>query len=245
MVYSSIATTIRDDIVDGEAKSCVDCFRLYKVFNHLYLETFSSLFRKDSRFWYLLSESSREHEEYEHWTLTHNSLPLIDPYSDEYLRESSRYFTAVVYPSLAGTALLSGNPLKVRLIKRFLVSYGCGWRIFDDLDDWMRDLDKPNYNNSTFLHAIHKQLGKETKLSSDDVWSILLDEKFIMRTTETMLKHFKAARREILPLKNNYLTTFMDDQIDVQYKLREVFAIRRQKFYGDLTAFIEKFANLK
>ena len=240
MVYSSIATTIRDDIVDGETNSCADCFRLYKVFNCLYLGIFINLFKKKSQFWYILAESDREHDEYERWVMTQNGPPEIDPYSDPYLLESSRYFTAVVFPSLAATALLSGNPTKVDRIRRFLLNYGCGWRIFDDLDDWMIDVAKNNYNNSTLLHSIQREYGKSLKLTPNEVWCMFLDKRFIEKTTNTMLKYFHAARREILPLKNGYLTKFIDDQINVQYKLEQFFSIRSTKFYEDIAGIIEK-----
>ena len=238
LVYSAIVTTIRDDLIDNEASCDSRCIGLMHYYNHRYFEIFESLFDKNSSFWYYLTESISEVSRYERWNLLIREDNITEPFSEQFLHESSRYFSAVVFPSFAALAVLVGAEEKIPVIRNWLKYFSMGWRVYDDFCDWKRDLSIKKYNNSSILLSTANTLSVEKRLDIEDVYNMFLDPNFINNAYHAILHFYDKARLEIAPLNNYYLNKFMKEQIHFHTKRRDLVLKRsnesREKIIDEL-----------
>jgi hypothetical protein len=234
LVYSSIAITIHDDIVDNELLSELSYFALEKMYFRKYLEVFNELFCPDSKFWYYLVDSIKELARYEGWNLTFNYEHSFNPFSKFFLKESSRYFTAVITPTLIALAFISKNERKISMVKKFVKHFSMGWRIYDDLKDWCIDLKVKNFNNSSILIYTLQNVGKRAQLNEEIVQSMFLSTEFINKSYDAMLSYFNLARNDVLSFNCSYLSRFMDEQIRYQTRKRDILLQSSLDFYNQL-----------
>jgi hypothetical protein len=222
LLYSALATTIRDDIIDGEGPQDPRRTSLLNFYNHRYLEIFDSLFPRDSSFWYHLSRGIQETARYESWNLLFDKGLEIDPFSEAFLQESSRYFSAVVMPTLAALAVLTGNEGEVEVTSRFLRHFSMGWRIYDDFCDWKKDLKRENVNHSSILLYSKQRIQGITKLNEKAVHLMFLDTNFINDSYGAILRLFTKAKRDVTGLDCEYLDKFMDEQLSFHSRRRKL-----------------------
>jgi len=221
LIYSALTTTIRDDIIDSESPPDPQCAKLLNYYNYKYLEVFEELFNKDSVFWYHLAKGFQETARYESWNLLFNNRLNVDPFSESFLEESSRYFTAVVMPTLTAIAILTDNESKISVASEFLRHFSMGWRIYDDFCDWKRDLKVDGFNHSSILLYILQYVQGETDLNEEIVYSMFLNPEFIGKSYGAILHFYEAAKSDVSGLNCKYLTKFMEEQISFHTKRRD------------------------
>lgn len=221
LVYSALATTIRDDIVDRESPTDPRCFKLYNYYNHRYLAIFDDLFDRESKFWYYLTNCIKEQAQYEKWNLLFDNALGVDPFSESFLQESSRYFTAVVLPTLAALAVITNNESKIPKVDEFLRHFSMGWRIYDDLSDWQKDLINDNFNHSSILLYIFQKIQRDNNLNEEIVLSAFLSHEIFEKAYGAILSFNNAAKRDVSDFNCAYLSKFMDEQISFHTRKRD------------------------
>ena len=221
LVYSALATTIRDDIIDKESSADQACLNLFDHYHSRYLEIFADLFDRDSKFWHYFDRCIREHVQYDDWNLQFNSNSRIDPFSELFLQESSRYFSAVVMPTLVALAIIMNSEEQIPKMHNFLRHYSMGWRIYDDFIDWTKDLKSDKLNHSSILLYILQKIPKTHKLTEETVLSMFLNPDFIDKAYGTIIKFNKDAKRDIRDFNCVYLSKFMDEQISFHTRRRD------------------------
>lgn len=234
--YISLCVSVRDDIMDGDvvASPASDMahaakghseppaahWYLANEYYNRYLEIFGRIFPPESGIWHVLLRCLKSWNEYEKWDLEQarklgpgRASGMADPLSDEFLSKSSQYLVAITLPSIAATALLTGNGAKMPQLERFLRYYCMGWKILDDLRDWNKDVAAPNLNNSSVLHCAQRAGYNFDPRDSTSKLSMLTQPGFADRVYGRVLGLFKAARSEAAGLNCQYATSFMDSQI--------------------------------
>jgi hypothetical protein len=121
---------------------------------------------------------------------------------------------ALVFPSLAGAALLGNRADKVSAIQRFVGYYCMGWRILDDWRDWREDLDANIQSNSilAFLR-MRAGLSKYVPLTKQLAVSFLSDHAVVSQIYSRMARFCLAARQEAASFQAVYVTRFIDEQL--------------------------------
>ena len=239
MLYSSISTTIRDDLLDQKPSSQLQHLALVNLFLHKYLEGFTDLFDSDSMFWYYYAIADKEIAQYEIWNLTSHYKQGLDPFSESFLIESSRYFSAVVMPTLVAVAIISDNEKQVPMVSNFLKHFSMGWRVFDDLMDWRKDLTVRDLNHSSILYSVKQNFDGRFNLDEAAVLSMFLSDDFVKKMYNPILYFFKKAREDILPLNCNYLTRFMDEQLTFHTIKRDALLQANSDFYNKLGKIVD------
>jgi hypothetical protein len=240
MLYSAITTTIRDDLLDQEPSSQLQHLTLANIFSHKYLDGFTDLFEPDSSFWYYYAIANKELAKYEIWNLTSHYEQSLDPFSESFLGESSRYFSAVVMPSLVALAIISDNEKQIPMVRSFLKHFSMGWRVFDDLMDWRKDLTVRDLNHSSILYSVKQNFEGRSNLDENAVLSVFMNDDFVKKAFGTILHFFRKAREDILPLNCNYLTRFMNEQLNFHTRKREEFLQKNSDFFTQLNKIIEQ-----
>jgi hypothetical protein len=240
MLYSAIVTTIRDDLLDQEPSSQLQHSILANIFLHKYIEGFIDFFDSDSRFWYYYAIANKELAKYEIWNLTSCYEDSLNPFSESFLRESSRYFSAVVMPTLVAVAITSGNEKEIPTVSAFLKHFSMGWRVFDDLMDWRKDLTMRNLNHSSILYSVKQNLDRRSRLDEYTVLSMFLSEDFVKKMYNAILSFFEEAKQDILSLNCSYLTRFMDEQLDFHTLKRDALLQANSDFYNKLGKIVDQ-----
>ena len=219
LLYVSLYTTITDDLNDQRNATRPEDRMLANFYLDQYVRVFQRLFPAESRFGRYLSEGRKETMRYELWRAAKAGKRSIRPLSARFLRESSRYFVGVVLPTLAGVALLSGREDAVPSIRRFLRHFSMGWRIFDDMNDWEKDIVVSSQNHSSFLGHIFTRTGRTP--TREVVLSGFLSPDLVKDVYQALLAHFESARIEVLEFRNIYLDEFMNEQIGFHVAKRD------------------------
>ncbi len=239
MLYSAIATTIRDDLLDQKLSSQLQHSTLANIFLNKYLEGFTDLFYSDSRFWYYYAIANKELAQYEIWNLTSKYEHCLDPFSETFLKESARYFSAVVMPTLVAVAIASDSERQIPTVSNFLTHFSMGWRVFDDLMDWRKDLTARELNHSSILYSVKQNFDGQLNLDEHSVFSMFMSDNFVKKIYNTILGFFKEAREDILPLNCNYLTKFMDEQLNFHTRKRDALLQTNSDFFKQLNIIVD------
>jgi hypothetical protein len=238
LTYSAIITTIHDDVLDEKVVTTHNHKKLIDFFDDKYKSIFNLFFVKSSNFWKYYRECEEEFQEYQRWRIREIDTLKIDPLSEEYLWQASRYFSAVVKPSLIALCLISGNENEIPRITNFLRFFSIGWRVFDDLNDWHIDFTSSDYNRSSILLLIKQDYG-DRQITDSVIQSYFMDEAFINRTCGTMIEYFKCAENTVSG-KTKYLDKFLAEQIEFHSKRRDYLLGRRRDFFSDLENSVKK-----
>jgi hypothetical protein len=230
LVYVCLSSSPHDDLMDGSGFAPQQQTYLSGWFWQKYVSALQKLFDAESSIWRLLSKSAADWQRCESWALSQDRYKAADPLSAAFLRNSSRYLAALIFPTLAGVALLSNRPKKVSAIRRFVHSYCMGWRILDDWRDWRDDLEA-NIDSSSVLIFLRIRAGipKRVPLTKELAVSVLSDQAVVGRIYSAMERFCLAARQEAGSLQAGYLTRFIDEQL-LGYKT-EVARMRAEKAY--------------
>lgn len=234
LVYYSIAITIHDDIIDLEISRELEYPALENFFFKKYLEAFEKLFSQDSEFWFYFERWLKEFTRYEVWNHTFDLNCCSDPFSEAFLKESSRYFSSTVMPTLSGLALISENKNEIPKLERFVEHFSMGWRIYDDLKDWKTDLKIKNLNCSSILIYARNNVGGEQELDEKGVSSMFLSTVFVRRAYGAMLDFFQQAKKDVSTLNSHYVTRFLDEQIIFHSGRMDIILKSSADFYNRL-----------
>jgi hypothetical protein len=240
LTYISLTVSIRDDLLDGTVQSAHGHVCLANLYYDKYFRIFKSIFPPNSIFWHILSNCLNEWSRYESWSYLFEYKNQIKPFSQAFLKESSRYLVAITLPTLAAIAIVTNNQTKIPQITKFLKNYWMGWKVVDDTKDWQSDLRMPNFNHSCILYYVSDKINRKNVLSKDSIFSAFLSTDFINLVYGTIQKFYRRARRDVLTFKSPYLTRFMDTQIVFYKEEREEIINTRSIFYDQLDKLIVK-----
>jgi hypothetical protein len=234
LVYSSIATTLHDDILDQENASINQLSTLESLFLEKYLYIFNKIIPKNSCFWYYPTYCFREKAYYDIWSQSPLKILNVSPFSRSFLEESSRYFKATVLPTLAAIAYYTDNEDKIQHINNFLKNFSMGWRIYDDLCDWRIDLGSKNLNNSSVIMYAKQATSGDTIIDENLIKSLFLDSNFIMNAYNAIIEFYNEAIRNISIFESCYLSQFMEEQIYFHECRKEMILDSGSEFYKKL-----------
>lgn len=216
LVYSSLATTLKDDIEDAVPGNDEARAMLAQFWDQKYLGVLEEIFASPGAFRRSTTWVDDQWRRYRAWRET----PLGDlsrrAFSQSFLRESSRYFVAVVLPTLSAIASSAGMESRAPEIKSFLMSFSAGWRVFDDLMDWEKDISAKDLNRSSVLTYIRDRTGGRGTLDENTLLSWFMSSEFIGEAYGTMLRHLRRAREIAAGFGSPYLDAFMDQQVTFQ-----------------------------
>ena len=164
LVCSSIATTIRDDVLDSPGYNSGKA-RLDGFWSRKYLETLKEVFPDQRGFKRVTSSADAEWGRYTRWQSDPRGFGHLRPFSADFLWESSRYYIACALPPLSAIAYAVGRKEEVPRITRYLREFSMGWKIFDDLMDWEKDLTVKEMNRSSVLLYLRNQMSRKEDLS--------------------------------------------------------------------------------
>ena len=214
LVYACLSSTPRDDLLDGSAFAPRQQTYLSDWFWQRYVATLEKLFDAESSIWQLLSKSRHDWEHCDRWVLSEKRHEVADPLSAAFLRNSSAYLAALIFPTLAGVALLSNRTQEISAIRRFVSHYCMGWRILDDWRDWRDDLEANIQSNSVLAFLlIRARMSTRVPLTKHLVVTVLSDKAVVSRIYSAMARFCLAARREAANLQAVYVTRFIDEQL--------------------------------
>jgi hypothetical protein len=240
MVYNSLTTTIKDDLEDSPVGRRATLEFLRRYWNDKYSEVVNSVIPTGSAYWKAAATAEEEWRRYDGWNQTFDQTAEFNTFSDAFLSSSSRYFVAVVLPPLAGIAADAGRPREIRRILRFLRAFSRGWRVFDDLMDWRRDIHSPRLNRSSVLYYLAKRLPPKTPIKPDYVMSSFLSREFVEDTYGAILRNLRSAREILLPLKNYYLSAFINEQLEFHSKRRDALLQSGEAAFARLYSMLSK-----
>jgi hypothetical protein len=242
MIYSSIITTIRDDVEDESITSKLTHDKLYEYFATKHIEIFQGFFPRDSDFWKIYQKCEADIRRYTDWRKTPLDAKMVLPYSDDFLWDSSRYFSAVVLPSLAAVGILTDHEENIPIIEEYLRYFSMGWRVYDDLKDWAIDIKYEDLNRSSLLLAISHHTAKR-EIKETTVQSFLMDEKFVNETFEALLTNFQRALDAASHINSRYLNQFMKEQFNYHNRVKKNLLENRTKLIEELKLILSSRAN--
>jgi hypothetical protein len=244
MIYSSMSSTLRDDIIDSEELSGerLHLLELSNIFQRKYIEIFKKAFGRRSSLWRYLAQALDEELRYESWNKAFTLETCRKPFSPHFIEDSSRYFYAVVMPSLVAVALAAGAENKVAKIARFARHLSMGSRVHDDLKDCRTDLGIEDMNHSCILMYAGQCIGQGKELDEETLASLFLSEGFVRSIYEPILLYFNKAREDILPFNSRYLTKFMDEQLSFFARARDATLKRQSNLLGSLESIIKPYS---
>jgi hypothetical protein len=240
LVYNSLTTTFKDDLLDTVTSQAASLKSLVDYWSNKYNRILRSSFPPTSPFWKANRFATEEWAKYDRWNLSFGDRSRSFPFSGRFLGNSSRYFVAVVFPVLAGIASASGREHQIPKIKRFLKEFSMGWRIFDDLMDWEKDLASRNYNHSSVLLRIRNDQASGERLGRDLVLSAFLGKEFVSDTYGAMLDFLREAQRSVRVFNGSYLSEFMKEQLDFHQRKRDELLKAGSLFFSRLRSAVSK-----
>ena len=215
LVCSSIGTTIRDDIVDSPADTPTRT-TLDRFWSREYVMALREVFPTPEGFREVASWTDAEWRRYKEWESDPSAGTHSRPFSADFLGESSRYYIACALPSLSAVAYSTGRKRDVRRIETYLREFSMGWKIFDDLMDWEKDLAVGEMNRSSALIYIMNRMGHKKTVDRIDVSSWFMSDEFIRDAYVAMVGFYQRARRAVAVFGDSYLDRFLDEQIRFQ-----------------------------
>jgi hypothetical protein len=216
LTCSTIATTIRDDMVESTPSSRSGMSELARLWDQRYVQTLREVFptREESR--KVASWAKEEWSTYDEWESRPLGAEGRRPFSAAFLRESSRFYLACALPPLMAIAQAAGRREEVPRIEKFLMEFSMGWKIFDDLMDWEIDLAAADLNRSSVLLYIQNRTGGGGAPDELEVLSWFLDRDFVEDAYGAMIGFLLRASKTIASLRSSYLNRFMGEQIGFQ-----------------------------
>jgi hypothetical protein len=239
--YISLTVSMRDDLLDERAPPIEALTCLANIYHYEYFKIFKAIFPHRSDFWYVLSNCSNEWSKYEIWRSSFNyQNKVLDPFSEQFLKESSRYLVAITLPTLAAIAILTHNEKKIATITRFLTNYWMGWRIVDDIRDWHEDLEIRNFNHSSVLYHSLSKVKDPSKFGREHAINMFLDVDSINTIYGGVHKYYMIAKKNASNFKCPYLDKFLDTQIAFHEDEKNNLLRSRSLFYERLNQLVSK-----
>jgi len=241
LVYACLSSTPRDDLLDGSGFAPRQQNYLARWFWERYFQVLTKLFSAESPIWYVLARCTADWAQGDRWTLYQNRRQTANPLSANFLRNTSKYLAALIYPTLAGVTFLSNRPTELSAIRRFAHNYCMGWRILDDLRDWQEDSGKANVDDSCVLSFLRLRAGipRSKPLTRELAVTLFSDQALVAKIYSAMTRFYLAARREAENLQASYVTQFIDEQIQGHKLELARMAVERTAFRNSLAQLLE------
>lgn len=241
LVYVCLSASPRDDLLDGSGFAPHQQTYLTGWFWEKYFVVLKKLFSAESPIWYVLSRSTSDWGRGERWALYQNRHGTANPLSANFLRNTSRYLVALIFPTLAGVAFLSNRPQKVSTIRRFACYYCMGWRILDDLRDWQDDSQGADIDGSSVLSFLRIRAGipRSVLLTRELAVTLFSDQLVVGQIYSAMARFYLAARREAESLQADYVTRFIEEQLLGHKAELAGMAAEKAKFRNRLARLLE------
>ncbi len=131
-------------------------------------------------------------------------------------------------------AIYTDNEREIPTVSKFLEHFSMGWRIYDDLNDWRKDLKARNWNHSSVLFYASHNAGGTVDLSEEIVLGMFLSTDFIKEIYGALLGFLRAARKDASALNCPYLSKFMDEQVSFHTRRRDILLRSNLEFYEQL-----------
>lgn len=240
--YISLTVSMRDDLLDERTPPIDALICLSNMYHYEYFKIFKAIFPRRSEFWFVLSSCSNEWSKYEIWrsNFKYQNKELFDPFSERFLKESSRYLVAITLPTLAAIAIITHNEKKITTITRFLKNYWMGWRIVDDIRDWYGDLKVRNFNHSSVLYYSLNKTKDSSKFGRENATSIFLDDDSINDIYGAVHRYFALAKKDASIFNSHYLDKFLDTQISFHEDEKDHLLQSRSYFHRRLNNLVSK-----
>jgi hypothetical protein len=215
LVYVCLSASPSDDLSDGSVFAMRQQIYLARWFWERYFLVLRNLFSASSPVWWFVSKSIADWGSGENGTQFQGIDGETGPLSSGFLRKTSRYMMALLFPTLAGVAFLSNRAKAVNAIRRFTSYYCMGWRILDDLRDWPDDSLRTENNNSCVLSFLRNSAGipRNAPLTQELIVSLFSDQAVIGQIYSAMKRFYVSAEREAESLKATYVTRFIEQQM--------------------------------
>jgi hypothetical protein len=234
--YMALFVSIRDDMLDGKIESTGAHVCLANIYYNKYFQTFKGIIPPKSEFWFILSNCFNEWSKYESWDFSFTRSNNNNPFSNSFLRASSKYLVATTLPTIASIAILTENKDKIQRIGRFLRNYWIAFKIVDDIRDLEEDSRKPpNINHSSVIYYLMSKIGQIEKFGPQSITGIFLNTDSINSIYDTLEKYLIAAHNDALMLKSDELLEFIDTQTSYYVDERNRLLRRKSHFYDRLT----------
>jgi len=240
LMYAATFYCIRDDLVDGFVRTSNIDHRehahiaLSNFFLSRYLRIFKGMFSEKSIFWHYLSNSLDQWWQHEYWSFSSSLLKRGNSsryfLSKNFLIHSCKYMIGLTFPSVYALAMKARRQKEFQSIKDFLTYYYLGNRIVDDLRDLEEDLTVKNYNHSSVINHATTFFPDQSHISLREIRSVFLNEDFTSLIYGTILKYYSKARACIEPYNSQYLTQFMNDQIEYFERKSDYYTNRQKEF---------------
>ncbi len=244
LVHSRMAFAVLDYIIDQESQSTSHSVALAGLYLHRYFTTFDDLFDPYSKFWHCLASYTENFMQYLYRDFTvkheHCNMLKLDPFSESFLKESSKSYSALVETILAALAFLTNNETRIPIVNKFCEDYALAHRIHDDLNDWQEDLRTDNLNHSSVLTYALQKIGGKLRLTEELVRSMFLDTDFIEKIYGAILGFLEAAREDVSAFSSAYLSSFIDGQISFHTRRRGILLRTSSDFYKELARILNK-----
>jgi hypothetical protein len=137
-------------------------------------------------------------------------------------------------PTLVASAYLTDNEGEITKLESYVKHFSMGWRIYDDLKDWKRDLKVIDLNRSSTLIYAKNNLKSNLELNEEMVSRMFLSTDFVNKAYDTMLGFFELAKKDVSSLDSRYISRFLDEQKIFHSRRRDAILESCADFYDRL-----------
>jgi len=212
-LYACLSVCPNDDLLDHRAFAPRHQLYLAHWFWDRYYRAFGELFSSESPIWHILADCTAAWRRSDQRSLVPKDMSGIAALSPRYLSMTSEYLRALMFPTLAAVALLSGKARHLTPLHRFAWNYCIGFRIADDLRDWRDDYTKGNRSQSCVIKLLLSRLKPGVKVSRNTLACVLTNESVTSEIYASIEKYHLRARREAEKLGAVYVQRFVDEQL--------------------------------
>jgi hypothetical protein len=212
-LYACLSVCPNDDLLDRRAFAARHQLYLAHWFWDRYYRVFDNLFPSKSPIWHILADCTAAWRRSDQRSLVPKDMSGTAALSPRYLSMTSEYLRALMFPTLAAVALLSGKAHHLTPLRRFAWNYCIGFRIVDDLRDWRDDYAKRNRSQSCVINLLLSKLKRGLRASQETLTCILTDDLVTSEIYACIEKFYLRARREAEKLGAVYVERFVDEQL--------------------------------
>jgi hypothetical protein len=210
LVYLGLSYTARDDLIDNDKDPNIDLLALSNLFMADFINLHETIFPKDSKFWYIFSNSIAECYKAEVWEGT-SDIYTITEFSEDFLLMLTKKHTWISVPTLWTFPLLAGRDDLVDPLVNMLKYYYIAHKLLDDLDDWEIDLQDKNFNfSSTILFFILQDVNKIEQITCDEIRVSMITSNFIETILEIAVDYLFRSLSCIEKINTPYLKMFLE-----------------------------------
>ena len=212
-LYACLSVCPNDDLLDHRAFAPRHQLYLAHWFWDRYYRVFGDLFSSESPIWHILANCTAAWRRSDQRSLVPKDMSGVAALSPRYLSMTSEYLRALMFPTLAAIALLSGKAHHLSVLRRFVWNYCIGWRIVDDLRDWRDDYTTGDRSQSCVIKLLLSRLKPRVRTSAEALACVLTNDLVTSEIYACIEKYYLRARREAEKLGAVFVERFVDEQL--------------------------------